>query len=634
MLKTILSENGPLHNNWPGFEARPNQFELASRIEDALQQAHSLLLEAPTGTGKTLAYLLPALLSPRRIILSVGNRTLQDHLWWGEYQKLRATVPDLRPIYLLKGCENYLCLQQMERSLEAGNRVLGEHWQTVQRWAQQTRDGEVQTLPITAQQLEALRSNLTVTADQCQGTRCAHFETCFFQKARHRASHADVLLINHTLLLSDNRLFEKGMGALLPEADSVIVDEAHQLPELLMRSNMEMVDGYRVKRWLKAVRKAVAEQSNLFPEIPRLLKRFESIWQKIHDQLGQTDRADELISVSAHSLVPLLNQWDALLAQLQCMHQAQVDLGELIAQLMRWIQVIRNAQANSGVLYCRISKQQLNVFSARLQSPFSSLNQESVNWLFLSATLKVENRFDYFRQMLLLPELDDFSSDDALDYSKRSVLCVPSHLPLPDDEAFYPRWVQTVEDLYETVAGGILLLFSSHQALQTCADLLQGKTERTCYVYQAGSNRQALLQQFRQDGNGVLLATGSFWEGIDVQGTALSCVAIDKLPFIPPSDMLALVWQQMAKESQQNWFNDYMVPHAIMRLRQGVGRLLRSRHDSGLLVLGDRRLLVKPYGLRFMASLPNIPLVETLEQAAEQLAKIPGCDVNLKPNLR
>ncbi len=613
MIQEILSENGPLINLWPGFQVRPNQIKLATEIENALLNTQSLILEAPTGTGKTLAYLLPALASQKRIILSVGNRTLQDHLWWGEYQKLRATVEGLRSLTLLKGCENYLCLHRLQQALEEGDPLIAANWATLQNWQVQSNDGEIQTVSIEGVQASQIRQHLTVTADRCMGKACDQFERCYFQKARNKASTAQVLLINHTLLLSDKQLFEKGMGALLPQVDSVIVDEAHQLPELLMRFNMKMVDGYRVMRWIKQVRKEIQQQPILFKEIPSLLKLFEQMWNQIHQQLCQKNSTSDLISVSVASLRPLMDVWEKLLAPLQQMHHAQINLHDVIQRLQGWLSTLKDAKDDSGVVYCEFNQQNLTLFSSHLHAPFTSVNQQATSWVFLSATLMVENNFDYFKQVLSLPDVSTYRCQESLDYKSRAALCMPNTLPLPDDEHFYSAWIEQVIEASEIIPGGFLLLFSSHAALQTAAELLQEKTGRNCLIYQSDSNRQALLNQFKRDGNAFLLATGSFWEGIDIQGLALSCVAIDKLPFIPPNDTMALVWKQVARDKQQNWFNDFMVPHAITRLRQGVGRLLRSHEDCGLILLGDRRLYTKPYGARFLKSLPSMPLLESVQ---------------------
>lgn len=602
-----FSDASPLQESWPGFAVRPEQQALAEAVENALQQRQSVALEAPTGTGKTLAYLLPALLHSGRVIISVGNRTLQDHLWWGEYQKLRSCIPHLRPLTVLKGCENYVCRWQLEEKLQSGERWVQEHWQTISIGLQQSRSGEINTLPLPDTERAAATQHLTVTADQCIGQRCSRFDQCYFQQARNRAAGAEVLLINHTLLLSDNRLFEKGMGALLPVVDTVIVDEAHQLPDMLVRFNTEMLDGYRLQRWLRQVRANCAEQFGLFPGLKAGLNQLEAVWAKIREQVQQ-NATETLLPIAATSLLPLLKLLMTLDAGLRQVQIAQTNLQSQLEQLQAWRTMLGHAITAESVLQADNSGPHLRLIAGRVQSPFVSLAATQANWIFVSATLAVDNSFTWFKRILDLPHLQVRRFAGELDYARQALLWIPEALPAPADEDFMPQWIEQILAVANVLDGGMLLLFSSHDALQNAAQLLHGRTSRQLLVHLPGSHRQQLLQQFRQNDQSLLLATGSFWEGIDVSGTALRCIAIDKLPFAPPDDILALAWKFMAAQQGQHVFNDYMVPQAITRFRQGIGRLLRSADDRGLMLVGDTRLLRKPYGQRFLSSLPPVPV--------------------------
>ena len=306
MIDPFFVEKGVLDQNWPEFQPRETQLKLARLVEQALETGNSHILEAPTGTGKTLAYLLPALKSDQRVIISVGNLTLQDHLWWGEYQKLRAVVTPLRSLQVLKGSENYLCLHQLHTALSRGQPLLLDNMDMIQQWQTQTQNGELQTLPLEPQVRKQLMPFMSVGADQCLGSSCDQFEACHFQRARKRASEAEVLLINHTLLLADSTFFEKGMGALLPQAQAVVVDEAHQLPELLLRSNMEMMDDYGVRQWLKQFSLQIGEHRLLFPDLSRYLQQLSQIWQQIQDQIGEQAQLNSTVSVRGQSLLPLV----------------------------------------------------------------------------------------------------------------------------------------------------------------------------------------------------------------------------------------------------------------------------------------------------------------------------------------
>jgi len=626
-VEECLSPTGLLAQHWPGYGVRPEQIRLALEVEQGVMAGKSLALEAPTGTGKTLSYLLPALLSGRRIILSVGNLTLQDHLLLGEYQKLRAVLPELRQLSVLKGCDNYFCHYRFEQ-IQNGKAQVGAAalvhsiWSELMAWKMQTRHGEIQTLPVTAEQISQLRPLLTLSADQCVGRRCPHFDNCYFQSARQRAASADVLLINHTLLLSDQGLFEKGMGALLPAVDVVIVDEAHQLPDLLVRRNTETMEEYGFQRWLKRVRRCSAEHSGLFADLGTLLLRLEQLWGQIRQQLLQKGGADSVQSVAPASFKPLQGILQQLQAQLAALHLAAVDVEKEIKQLQQWSSMFQQACDDKAVLYCDVDQSQLRIVAARLYNPFVSLNTNAAAWIYISATLMVDGSFDYFKRCLSLAEVETHHHQSAMDYPNRSLLWVPANLPLPADEDFYRAWADTLLMVADRLDGGMLLLFSSHDALQQTAEILRGRTDRTLLIYEPDSNRHKLLQQFRQDTSSLLLATGSFWEGIDVSGAALRCVAIDKLPFASPDDVLSLAWRYKASQEQRSLFNDYMVPNAITRLRQGVGRLLRSTEDEGLVVLGDTRILKKSYGPRFLSSLPPMPLAQSLQEVDAFLLKM------------
>ena len=534
-VEEYMSEGGLLQQDWPGYVVRPEQILLAREVEKGIASGISLALEAPTGTGKTLSYLLPALLSSRKVILSVGNLTLQDHLLLGEYQKLRSLLPDLRNLKVLKGCDNYFCHHRYHQAREgqlssAAQNQIHQLWDVISNWLIQTRHGEIQTLPLSADQINQLVPAVTLGADQCLGLRCPFFDACYFQRARQQAAAADLLLINHTLLLSDQRLFEKGMGALLPTADTVIVDEAHQLPDLLIRRNTEAIEDYGLQRWIKRVRRQVKGYTTLFAGFPELLIRLERLWEQIRQQLLQSGAAEGVTVVSGNSFKPLQHVFEQALMVLSSIHAAAVNVSVEIGQLQQWIAMLKRAAEQQSVLYCDVEKGLLRVVAARLHNPFISLNSDAASWVFISATLAVDGGFDYFKRALSLPQVETHLHRSAMDYENRAMLWVPEHLPLPADERFYECWVDACVSVLQQLDGGMLMLFSSHEALQIAAGLIQDRTDREVLLYEPGSNRHSLLQQFRQRTHSVLLATGSFWEGIDVKGEALRCVAIDKLP--------------------------------------------------------------------------------------------------------
>lgn len=616
----FFREGSPLQMHWPGFVVREEQQALAQRIEQAFRQRESVALEAPTGTGKTLAYLLPALLHTAPVIISVGNRTLQDHLWRGDYQRLQDAVPGLRRLTVLKGCENYICRWRLEEGLQTGIPWIAQHWQPIAATLQQNSHGELMTLPLPDDQWQAARQWLTLSVDQCRGRYCSQFNDCYFQKARAQAQQADVLLINHTLLLSDQRLFEKGMGAVLPQADAIVVDEAHQLPDMLVRFNTEMMEGYRLQRWLRQVRTLCGQELHLFPLLKNGLQQLETVWSRIQQQITGND-SGTLVAIHAESLTPLLKLLFTLRSQVNLLPLARLQLEPLQQTLAQWQRMLSHAIADQQVIHADLSGTQMRLVAGRVQSPFATLAKDQATWIFLSATLAVEGSFDYFKRMLDRPDLAVQAFAGQPDYAERALLWVPQQLPEPAADDFMPQWVAQVLAVAERLNGGVLMLFSSFEAVQTAAACLPPALTRPVLVHQPDSDRARLLEALRQNPQSILLATGSFWEGIDVAGMALRCIAIDKLPFTPPDDLLALAWQHLATQQGKRVFQDFMVPQAVTRLRQGIGRLLRAADDCGVILLGDTRILRKTYGQRFRASLPAMAWADDLADVVDFLRR-------------
>ncbi|MGH8505275.1 MAG: ATP-dependent DNA helicase [Stenotrophobium sp.] len=617
----LLGAEGPLADAVPGFVPREPQQRMAEAVAQALDQGHSLAVEAGTGTGKTYAYLVPALMSGKRVVVSTGTKNLQDQLFHRDLPRVRDALRVPVRTALLKGRSNYLCLYRMKRAQGMpGLRFDPARLRAVEQWAQSTTTGELSEMGAYASD-DPLTPRITSTADNCLGAKCADFGECFVAKARRNAQAAELVVINHHLLFADFLLKEEGFGQILAGSDAIIVDEAHQLPELATG-----FFGNRVStRQLQDLAKDTRSEADKSGDMPDLEKAATELAQKASmleavfggmqnrltlDAFRSRPGAEEALTQTLAALGAFLDEvkpYEERNAELAaCVERAAKLLESLDLvlqpaqpQFVRWVE----ASGRGGSLHAT----PVNVADGfkRMRATYPGA------WIFTSATLAAGNDFSHFCDQLGLENAATLGVESPFDYAQQARLYLPRGLPEPNDPAYADAVADAALPVIEASGGGAFVLCTSHRALQRISERLGTRMRLPMFV-QGQDSRDALLRSFSEHGDAVLVGTSSFWEGVDVKGRALRVVIIDRLPFAAPGDPVFEARLEAIRREGGNPFNDHQIPLAVMALRQGVGRLIRDAGDRGLLMLCDPRLRSKAYGRRMLASLPQMPQTDDL----------------------
>jgi ATP-dependent DNA helicase DinG len=638
-LNEILAEDGPLARVVPGFRSRPSQQQFAAHVARCLAERGWLVAEAGTGIGKTFAYLVPALLSGRRVIISTGTRTLQDQLFHRDLPVLAGALGRAATVALLKGRANYLCLDRFKRlpsELPLDSSTERGLASRVATWAQATTEGDLAELTELSDG-HPLRERITSTRDNCTGNRCAEFARCHVFAARRRANDADIVVVNHHLLLADLALKEEGYGDLLPSADAVILDEAHQLPELAgqffgisfssRKIDQLLVDlpGLLLESGFETKRLAPVE-SRLRVALAKALKVSQSAagsgrvsWEENHPAV------DAALRAVVESLCELADALQGLQAG-DALAQAGLRATELAGTLDQVLDTslaegARLIGASARGFNCQVVP--FNV-GALLRNV---LTARPMAWVFTSATLSVAGDFSHYISRLGLEDrCEQLRIGSPFNYPRQALLYVPTDLPDPTAPDYTAAVVSCAAHLVELAGGGAFLLFTSHRALEfaarTLRELWKSRAGRAFHLLVQGeAPREQLLRDFREHGDAVLLGTASFWEGIDVRGHALRLVVIDRLPFASPDDPVTRARARQVREQGGNPFNDFQLPEAALALQQGVGRLIRSETDTGVVAICDPRLYSKGYGKKLLDALPPMKRTRSLVDVREMFTQ-------------
>ena len=631
-ISALFGEGGALAQAIPGFAPRQMQQTMALAVAEAFASGDSLIVEAGTGTGKTFAYLAPALRSGKRVVISTGTKTLQDQLYGRDLPRLLQALSAKVKVSLLKGRANYLCLHRLRKAqMDVRARPLWPRLAELEAWSREAKTGELSEAPgETPDDMLAIR--VTSTADNCLGAKCPDFADCFVVKARRAAAAADVVVVNHSLLFADHLLRQEGFSV-LPGADAVVIDEAHQLPELALRHFGQRVSTQQ----LQAIARDTLAEAEQYGDVPTLSQavatlgeanaRLEASFasggqrQRLREFAGRFGTVDTLYAVgdALEGLVEALKPLEERSAEFGACLERALRLAEhwtLVADLdvrdahVRWVEPVGRGGA-------------LNATPLEVAKSFDAMRAAHPGaWVFTSATLAAGEDFRHFAKPLGLDEVETLRLDSPFDYSKQARLWLPPGLPEPNDPAYTGAAAQAMLPVIRASGGGAFVLCTSHRALQALTGLLRAALPNLPVLAQGDWGKAELLERFATAGNAVLVATASFWEGVDVKGPALRVVIIDRLPFAAPGDPVLDAKLDAIKQNGGSPFFDDQLPKAIVTLRQGVGRLIRDVTDHGLLMLCDPRLRSKAYGKKILASLPAMPVLGSLAEAEDWLRSL------------
>ena len=641
--RDALAEGGALAGAIPAFAPRPGQQRLAEAVATAFESRASLLAEAGTGTGKTYAYLVPALLSGMKTIVSTGTRALQDQLYHRDLPRVRDALGVGLKTALLKGRANYLCLYRMEQAKgEAGfgDREQVSQFQRIVAWSGRTRMGDMAELEGLPED-SPLLPMVTSTTDNCLGSECPFWNECFVVQARQRAQAADLVVVNHHLLLADLALKQEGFGEILPGAQAFVVDEAHQLPELAAQFFGEGLGARPLVELARDTMRECKDVAGAMATVQPHAQRLEHATRALRAAMDALPvRATRERAMDSDAVA---DAFDALELSLTGLADAVAPLREtspgfdacharaieMVGRLARWSEQQGQDQDVGDVLWYELTARGFRLQRTPLDvsGPLREHREKSrAAWVFTSATLAVAGGFDHIATRLGLDDPETVLEPSPFDWNTQALCYMPPGLPEPMSRGYTTALVDAVRPVLEASGGRAFLLFASHRALREAAAALRG-APWPLFV-QGEMPRAQLLQRFRESGNGVLLGAASFREGVDVAGDALSVVVIDKLPFAAPDDPVFEARLQAVRRAGGNPFRDEQLPQAVIALKQGVGRLIRTETDRGVLVLCDPRLSGKSYGRVFLESLPPFPSTRDVADVEDFFAEACSASVN------
>ncbi|WFE68636.1 ATP-dependent DNA helicase [Thiomicrospira sp. R3] len=632
-VETFLGKDGKLKQAIVDFSARSAQVEMAKQVASCFEQQTTLVAEAGTGTGKTFAYLVPALLSGKKVIISTATKNLQQQLIDKDLPLLKDLCGIKGVVMQLKGRENYLCEQRLHLA-ETQQKNSREDWQKLAKlrdWAKKTKTGDLSESGLFADS-DLLSRKVCARLEFCQAVSCNKEADCFYPKIKLKAAEAQVLVVNHHLFCADLSLREQGFGELLPNADCYIFDEAHQLPDIAAQFLGFSVSRFQLEELCRDIKQAkevespesedLIERLSLFQEQVKLVNEALGKWEKRWnwEQLSGSDVFIKQLERLINHLAVLADHLKALEKRGKLLTAVAKRSQEIEQQLKMWLETDKDSE----VRWAESSQARfkLNMTPLSVADPFKR-QREAIGggWVFTSATLSLRDSFDYFKQRLGLFQSSTAVWPSPFDYKSQGLIYHPVGLPDPRSDDYIKICMRAVWPLLLASDGRAFLLFTSFRALNEAKALLQDHWKGLLLV-QGEDSKSALLSRFREEASAILLGTSSFWEGVDVRGQALQLVLIDRIPFLPPDDPIVQARESYLKQKGLNGFAHFQLPEAIMALKQGVGRLIRDQNDKGVLVLCDPRFTTKRYGQNIVNSLPDFPWVYQPDEAIAFLKQL------------
>jgi ATP-dependent DNA helicase DinG len=642
-LRQVFGPGGRLEQAIAGYRHRPQQLEFAQAVLEAIEGKGVLVAEAGTGTGKTFAYLVPALLAGGRVIVSTGTKTLQDQLFHRDLPQVRAALGVAVDTALLKGRANYVCLHHLETAVEQGTFASREevsHLHRIRSFAARTMSGdrgECADVPETS----AAWARATSTRENCLGSACRHYKDCFVMKARSRAAEADVIVVNHHLFFADVALRDEGAADLLPAANTVIFDEAHHLPDLARLFFGESLSTTQLIELARDVRVAEAQFARESTDMGDAADAVEKAARDLRLALGNASGRIALAALRDRAafdraLEGLATELEALTARLQAQEEraeeirnARTRAEAMLARVAEWRDagsrpreedaygesrapdIVRWVDAYPQAAALHATPLDVGrIFHAQMEGAERA-------WIFTSATLSVNGDFKHYQGEMGLAEARTHSWPSPFDFERQALLYVPEGLPDPNSEGYVEAVVEAAWPVVRASGGHAFLLFTSLRAMDRAHQLMEARLAAEGLSWplllQGRGSRNELLEIFRRSPNAILVGSQSFWEGVDVKGEQLSLVVIDRLPFNPPDDPVLAACIERINRAGGNAFMEYQVPRAVISLKQGAGRLIRDEADRGALMICDPRLVNKPYGRRMWRALPPFRRTRRLE---------------------
>lgn len=654
----VFADSGTLAGSLSAFEARPAQREMAEAVATTLQEGGVLLVEAGTGTGKTLAYLVPAILSGKRVLLSTGTKNLQEQIYFKDLGILRETLGVPFTATYMKGRGNYLCLHRFDAFRDAANgagdvRLFGDSaaqifLPIIEQWASSTETGDRAEIADLPEDLP-FWGQIAATSENCIGTECPRYQDCFVTHMRQRAAASDLVVVNHHLLCADAAVRQSAYGEVIPACEYAIVDEAHQFEDVATQYFGASVSNYRFEELVRDGERLVAagaagdyarEFSSVLERVRDRSRRFFALVAENIPARGQ-QASENRLRITASALEPFVEDAGLLAGALDNLEataglikppplsdpdRARADsprqdftsLSRRAGEMRDEFRFIMKAGDREYVYFLETRGRGLFLRAAPID--VSNIVREVLfdrmqATVLTSATLTVEGSFDYIRSRLGLAKAGAVrfvQLTSEFDYSRQAILYLPRRMPDPRSPQFIAAAGREIVNILEQSEGRAFVLFTSYAAMRAVQAIAEARLPYPILV-QGTAPRTILLQHFRTTPNAVLLATSSFWQGVDVMGEALSCVIIDKLPFASPGDPITAARMEAVEERGGQPFGDYQVPLAILTLLQGLGRLIRHRDDRGVLAILDPRLETMGYGRRFLASLPPAAITHDLD---------------------